>query len=99
MAYRLTERAVVDLVDIAEYTTQQWGSAQALRYAATLEATLEKLGQNPSIAGSRTRYDLGQGVRSMMVQSHLVLYRPSQQDVEILRVLHQRMNPALHKLS
>lgn len=98
MPYRLTTRAEADLLDISVHTAIHWGSAQALRYASALEAVFDRIGRDPHCMGSKPREDLATGVRSVIVEQHLVLYRPRDEQTDILRVLHQRMNPALHKL-
>jgi toxin ParE1/3/4 len=42
----------------------------------------------------RPREELAAGLRSMLVHPHVILYRTSQDSVEIARVLHQRRDLA-----
>lgn len=49
---------------------------------------VERLGEWPELG--RTREDLGAGVRSFVVGSHIVFYRVSETRLEVVRVLHGR---------
>ena len=56
------------------------------RFAALLD--------NPKLG--KARGDLGAGYRTVLVGSHVVFYRLAADDVRIVRVLHQRMDPVRH---
>jgi toxin ParE1/3/4 len=98
MSYRLTELAAQDLVDIIEYTIIKWGIGQSQKYQAAFLRVFDRLGKNPFALGSRPLSDLAAGGRAINAEQHIVIYRNVDADVEILRILHQRMNLSLHKL-
>ena len=104
---RLTREAERDLAEIARYTVQTFGADQAMRYAALVERALVLLVDNPLRPASRERDELRPGVRSLHLSraaarrhatSHILYYHlatggDGAQDVVILRVLHERMEP------
>lgn len=98
MTIRLTRRADADLLNIAEYTADRWGDAQAELYAQAFTKAFQKLDQNPLLLGSRARDDLGRGYRTLVVGQHLIIYRHRASVTHIMRVLHHRMNLPLHRL-
>ncbi len=87
----LAPAAAADLREIARYTQDQWGDAQARRYAAQIDEGCAALA-----AGKPPCKDLGHllpGLRSKLVGSHFVfgLVRESRPTL-ILAVLHERMD-------
>lgn len=87
---KLTQRAQRDLEGIIEYTLRQWGSEQVDRYTAQLGGTIEQLQEQPSRKG-RGLDELKPGLRYLRhEQHHFIFYRVEGEQVEILRILHQR---------
>lgn len=89
--YRLSPAARNDLNDIWNYTLRQWGASQAERYVLSLRDACDALAagrrQGQAIDGIRPGY------RKLPVGSHFLFYRldpPAR--IEIIRILHQRMN-------
>lgn len=86
-------RAERDIECQVDYYLLEVGSLDpAERFVVALEETLELLVGNPGIGSARefARNELA-GVRSFPVKSfgrHLIFYRPTEQGIEILRVLH-----------
>lgn len=107
MIVRLTREAGQDLAEIARYTVATFGAEQAMRYAALIEHGLAFLAENPHRPASRNREELRPGVRSFHLSraaarrhaaSHILYYHiaaseQGAQDIVILRVLHERMEP------
>lgn len=107
MIVRLTREAGQDLAEIARYTVETFGAKQAMRYAALIEHGLALLAEDPHRPASRSRDELRPGVRSLHLSraaarrhaaSHVLYYHiaaraDGAQDVVILRVLHERMEP------
>lgn len=107
MIVRLTREAERDLAEIARHTVATFGADQAIRYAALIEHALALLAENPGRPASRGRDELRPGVRSMhlsraaarrhaashVLYYHLVADAEGEQDIVILRVLHERMEP------
>lgn len=76
-----------DLADIYSYTQTTWGFEQANRYAQRLRHGAQHIANHPRIG--LLEPDLGQDVRSFLVEEHRVIYRPVGADsIRILRVIH-----------
>jgi len=92
VGYIISSEAAIDLDNIWLYTFENWSKEQADRYLNLLLDEIEYLALRPD-AGK----DFGNtrtGYRSSKVKSHLIFYRhyPGQSDIEIIRILHQRMD-------
>ena len=92
----LTQKAKNDLKNIARYTESEWGRDQRNFYLRQLDESFHTLSKSPSI-GLDCAY-VRDGYRKLKVGRHLVFYRSlnSGKDVEIVRVLHERMNVEIH---
>ena len=89
--YQLTNAAVKDLEEIWIYTYQNWSVEQADRYYNLIIDEIEFLSSNP-LSGRSMDY-IKEGYRVSKVKSHLVFYKIiNNEAVEIIRVLHQRMD-------
>ena len=91
--YRLSPLAQSDLEDIWLYTFENWSLEQADRYQNNIMGTIGDLAQ-----GVRTGrpVDVREGYFKYQVGSHLVFYRLSGSSLDVIRVLHQRMDIAAH---
>ena len=92
MKYELSKEAAKDLENIWLYTLVTWSGEQADRYYNLLLDEIEYVAENP-----RTGKDCGhvrEGYLRTRVKSHYVFYRINLQKdiIEIIRVLHQRMD-------
>jgi toxin ParE1/3/4 len=87
--FRLTALARRDIDDIADFTETRWGSDQMVRYLGDLDELFRKLAAAPGIGMARP--DLGPGLRARPHGSHLVIYRSTETEVLIIRVVHQAM--------
>lgn len=92
--FRLSRRAAADLEAIYDYTAKTWSAAQAERYTHDLEAAIQGLVTGSRIG--RRREDLGDNLYSMLVGSHLVIYREDEGYLLVARVLHGSMDHAWH---
>jgi toxin ParE1/3/4 len=93
--YRLSSRAEADLAEIWVYSVGQWNLEQADRYADALVSRFDWLGANPSLW--QPRPDIAEGLYSYPQQSHVIYFRvhgEAPEVIEIVRVLHGRMEPA-----
>ncbi len=90
--YRLTNKAVEDLADIWNYTLDEWSERQADDYYNMLISSCQKIATNPNLFDNR--YDeILDGLRGFKVGKHLLFYRMLDGgDVEIIRILHERMD-------
>lgn len=82
--------AEADLLDIWTHGAAIWGIEQAERYADGLFALFDLLAEFPELA--RERAEFTPQVRIHPSGSHLVIYRPEGQGVEIIRILHAHQN-------
>jgi toxin ParE1/3/4 len=93
-AFRLTERAKQDLRSIGRYTQATWGRDQRNSYLAKLDACFHLLAQEPQ--QGRVCDDIRPGYRKYHVGRHLIFYRQSSEGIEIIRILHDRMDLEAH---
>ena len=93
-SFRLTERARADLRAIGRYTQATWGREQRNRYLARLDACFHLLALEPH--RGRACDEIRPGYRKYHVGRHLIFYRESQDGVEIIRILHDRMDIEAH---
>jgi toxin ParE1/3/4 len=93
-SYRLTRAAREDLAEIGRYTERRWGPAQRRDYLAQLDARMESLVDHPQMGMARD--DVRPGYRCLREARHLIFYRAAAGTVEIVRVLHQRMDVRRH---
>jgi toxin ParE1/3/4 len=91
---KLTDYAQTDLEQIADYTVAEWGQKQADFYLEQLEKAFYSLLDNPYLGKSRD--DIKAGYRSLLVEKHLVFYRLANEQLEIMRILHYRMDVIQH---
>ena len=97
MIYRLSVRAEADLAEIWVYSAEQWTLEQADRYIDALVSRFDWLCENPQLW--KPRPDITEGLYSYRQESHVIYFRPqgdSPDLIEIVRVLHGRMEPARH---
>jgi toxin ParE1/3/4 len=109
--FRLARPAQIDLANILSTSAQRWGTDGQQRYAALLAAAMRQVAAEPDGPLTRKRSDLRSGIRSFHVRYarrpaegasvrrpvHVLYYRVVRKGViEIVRVLHERMDPSRH---
>lgn len=109
--YRLTRSAKTDLAAILRTSEQRHGRDARIRYAALLIAAMRRAAADPRGAPTADRGELGPGLRSLHLRHsrgeshaarvaspvHVLYYRATEPGVvEIVRVLHERMEPSRH---
>ena len=93
--FRLTKLAKADLKDIGRYTQDVWGREQRNRYLANLDTSFHDLARAPQ--KGRSCDDIRQGYRKYQVGRHVIFYRRQDDaDIEIIRILHDRMDAETH---
>lgn len=92
--YRLTPAAARDLSSIWDYTEQRWDVRQAENCVSEIRASIERIGESPD--RGRACDDIRQGYRRYAIGSHLVFYVVNHDCVDVVRILHQRMDPTRH---
>lgn len=93
-AYRLTQNAQSDLIEIRRTTLRQWGVAQSQKYLSQLRKTIRLLAETPSLG--RGRSEVGLNVLSFPYASHVIYYVEHEQQLLVFALLHKRMVPLNH---
>lgn len=84
------ESAIDDLDEIWFYTFQSWSVEQADRYHNLIYREVAFLASKPS-AGKKMDH-VRSGYRSAKVKSHIIFYKYSSAEIEIVRILHESMD-------
>ena len=92
--YRLTPAAKRDLSSIWDYTQERWDADQAELYVTEIRAAFERIAADPS--RGRACDEVRPGYRRYSIGSHLVFYLDRADSVDVIRILHQRMDPTRH---
>ena len=87
---RVTPRAAKDLREIARYTLENWGRKQRDAYLRELDRRFLWLAEHPELGKSRP--DVREGYHSYPQGSHVVFYLIRDDGIDIIGVLHQRMD-------
>lgn len=89
--YFLTIKAVEDLSNIWKYTYEVWSESQADKYYELLVGTFQEIVRNPGLGKNYDEID--STILGLRVGNHIVFYQMVQSDdIEIIRILHQRMD-------
>lgn len=106
--FRLSALAEDDVRQLLSMSLERWGTDGQQRYARLLATAFMAIARNPAGPSTRDRAALVPGLRSFHLRSsreksgvtapvHLVYFRIAKRDVvEIVRVLHERMDPTAH---
>ena len=89
-AFRLSAKALEDLKTIGRFTLKTWGREQCKIYVSKLDAGFHMLADQPHLGIARD--DIREGYRVYHVGRHLIFYRPKSNYIEIIRILHDRMD-------
>jgi toxin ParE1/3/4 len=101
---RLVEVSERDFQEIIERSAQDFGPLQAQIYAQTLGLAIEALRKKgPEAIGVKERSEIGPGIFTLHVAkrsrkaSHFLVFRVLEvRTIEVLRILHERMDLARH---
>jgi toxin ParE1/3/4 len=85
-SYELSQEADKYLEEIYDYTTEQFGIEQAIKYLLCFETVFENLCNNPE--SGRKRNEISKGLRSISNESHTIFYRILEDHLRIVRILH-----------
>jgi toxin ParE1/3/4 len=109
--FRVSLLARADLAQILATSVERWGIEGKRRYAAVLAAGMRKVAAEPEGPTTRDRVELSRGIRSFHLRNaragkaeaqvrrpvHILYYRAVRPGlVEIVRVLHEHMEPSRH---
>lgn len=83
--FRLTEPAIRDIEQIADYIAREVGLTGAERFLTRLDAKFAQIAQFPNLG--RQRNEILSRLRSLPMDRYLILYIPIERDVDVLRVV------------
>jgi toxin ParE1/3/4 len=86
--YQLSKTAVKDLESILEFGIQRFGLTVALEYYDGLEKKLEEIAKYPKQFPSR--YQIREGYRIGIYQSHDIYFSENESTILIVRVLSRQ---------
>lgn len=86
----LRPAADADLADIFSYSKATWGSDQAERYTGDIIAMFSRLAADPRMGKPASQRHAS--LRRFPCGSHLIIFASHDYSIEIVRILHQRMD-------
>jgi toxin ParE1/3/4 len=90
----LSPEAIDDRKDIVAYTITTWGTEQAKKYNQQLKDAMSAIRKNPGI--DKTHPQLPSIYFLYHVGRHYLIYTVTENRVEIVRILHDRMDLPRH---
>lgn len=89
--YKLTNKAVEDLSKIWDYTYEVWSENQAGKYYFELLEDCQVLSENQNLAKNYT--EINDDIYGYKSGQHIIFFRiMSENEIEIIRFLHSRMD-------
>jgi toxin ParE1/3/4 len=95
-AYKVSQAAFNDLIDIGAYTQQEWGVSQRDSYLNDIEARFDALASNTEHPTVKDRSEIRKGCFSSNLNEHIIIFRKTKYGVRILRVLYKKMDFVRH---
>jgi toxin ParE1/3/4 len=104
---RFSHPAQADLEHIFAVSIERWGEDGKERYLELMAAAFRAIGTDPEGPMTRDRSPLGARIRSFHTRHarrghgvqdpvHVIYYRAGRASIEVVRILHERMDPAAH---
>ena len=89
--FSFTNTALDDLIEIWDYTVEQWSENQAQRYYNLIMASCMGLANNPQLG--RSYNIISQNLLGYKCGEHIIFYQEIiKNEIEIARVLHGMMD-------
>ena len=92
--FRLSAKSLEDLKSIGRFTLKSWGREQRNIYLSKLDESFHILAEQPPLGNARD--DIRKGYRVYHVGRHLIFYRQKSTAIEIVRILHDRVDVETH---
>lgn len=90
----LSPLARADLDQSWEHTSKRWDDDQAETYLRMIQAAIGAVAANPNLG--RLYDEVRAGYRRYRAGSHLIFYRETSGAIDIVRVLHEKMDIGSH---
>lgn len=96
MNYKISKQAEIDLENIWLYTFEEWSIDQADYYFDLIMDEIEYISKNPKT--SKDYNEIRKGYFRSRVKSHFIFYKINlkEENIEIIRILHQQMDIESH---
>ncbi len=91
---RVSDPAKDDLGRIGAYTRREWGAHQKRKYLGQIRDSFKAIRDTPGLGTPRD--NIGMGLRAHRVGKHVIFYRETKNELVIVRVLHESMDPERH---
>jgi toxin ParE1/3/4 len=93
--YKFTNKALEDLIEIWDYTVEEWSESQAEKYYDLIMASCDDLANNPQLG--KNYEGIFRGLLGYKCGEHIIFFRQLNEDlIEVERVLHGRMDLKSH---
>ena len=92
--FRLSAKSLEDLKSIGRFTLKSWGREKRNIYLSKLDESFHILADQPHLGIARD--DIRKVYRVYDVGLHLIFYRQKSSGIEIIRILHDRMDVETH---
>jgi toxin ParE1/3/4 len=86
----LSEQAKADIIDILQYTYEQWGEPQVNAYSVIIDQALSHIHEHSHL-GKKVP-EISQHHRAMNAGQHIIFYTVTDSAINIARVLHNKMD-------
>ncbi|MCW1886529.1 type II toxin-antitoxin system RelE/ParE family toxin [Luteolibacter flavescens] len=86
----LSRRALLDLAEIEQYSTETWGKKVATSYLGEIEDALNRLKENPGLL--RSRPELSDHLKFYRVGRHLLVCAQEGENIYVLTLKHGAMD-------
>ena len=90
LTYVISRKAITDLEEIWLYTADKWSIEQADRYYHLIFDEIKFICKYPG--AGKNMEPVRKGYRAAKVKFHLIFYKVEKDIVQIIRVLHERMD-------
>ena len=96
MKYQISKQAEIDLENIWLYTFEEWSIEQADYYFDLIMNEIEYISENPK--SGKDYNEIRKAYFRSRVKSHFIFYRINfkEENIEIIRILHQQMDIESH---
>jgi toxin ParE1/3/4 len=89
--FKFTNKAVLDLTQIWNYTLKKWSEGQADRYYNMLIENCKEVAINPDLGKNYS--GVTENLLGFKAGRHIIFYRKiSETEIEITRILHEHMD-------
>jgi toxin ParE1/3/4 len=87
---RFSNESLQDIEDIEVYGVLNFGIAASSKYLARLKSGIDHLTYFPELA--RPHPDLKANARALPIGVHIIIYRISDEHLDVIRIVHHRQN-------